>query len=526
MSKPASDVLFRLIKSLTPAEKRYFKLDASRHTIGEKNEYLKLFEAIEAMNNYEEAVLKIKFKQLKAKNSFAIAKNRLYDTILNSLDSFHGDNSIDVQLKSLLHYSEILYKKSLYDESYKMLQRAKKLSLKHERYALLLEVSKWEKKLIEKDSYTNIDEDKLNNLLTEDLICLEKLSNYSEFWNLKSKLFFLLNRHGKVRDSEEVKQFKTLIDNILLKNEDRALSFESHYLFTHIYAAYYFGIGDYNQSQVWLNKQLKLIESNRDFIQEEPNKYFAAISNLIYLCTQLNKQNEISLLLEKLHNIPEMLGKKLSEDLAIKLFSTSISTKLNLYLQTGDFDKALDLVPEIDNGLQKYKNKLNKVREAYFLFNVSVLYFAIGDLTLSLQWMNRLLNDTALDANQEIYAFARIFDLVVHLEMGNNTLLPYALKSVQRYLDKRKRMYRFETIFLDFISKMSKATAPKDIQNSYTHLYDELLQLKEDPFERTVFEYFDFIAWVESKVQKISFGDLIRQRNFKNGLINHSTNNN
>lgn len=512
MSKQASDVLLRLIRSLTPAEKRYFKLDASRHTIGEKNEYLRLFEAIDGMSIYDEPVLKKIFKQQKARNSFAIAKNRLYDTILKSLDSFHAENSVDVQLKNLLHYAEILFKKSLYDECYKMLQRSKKLAQKHERYTTLLDVSKWEKRLIEKDGYTTTDEEGLTDLLKEDVLHLQKLSNYSEFWNLKSKLFFLLNRHGKVRDIDEVKQFKTLIDNTLLKSEDHALSYETHYLYLHIYSAYYFGIGDYHESHIWLSKQLKLIESNRDFIQQEPNKYFAVISNLIYLCTQLNKQNEIKLLLDKLYNIPEMLGKKLSEDLAIKLFSTSISTKLSLHLQNGDFDSALELVPEIDNGLNKYKNKLNKVREAFFLFNVSVLYFAKGDLTLSLQWMNRLLNDTALDANQEIYAFARIFDLVVHLEMGNNTLLPYALKSVQRYLDKRKRMFRFETIFLDFIRKISKATNEKEILESYNHLHKELLQLKEDHFERTVFEYFDFIAWVESKLQNITFADVIRQR--------------
>ena len=48
---------------------------------------------------------------------------------------------------------------------------------------------------------------------------------------------------------------------------------------------------------------------------------------------------------------------------------------------------------------------------------------------------------------------------------------------------------------------------------SYNHLHIELLQLKEDHFERTVFEYFDFIAWVESKLQNITFADVIRQRN-------------
>ena len=90
MSKNVTDILFRFIKSLNPTEKRYFKLYASRHTIGKKNEYLKMFEAIDKMVEYDEGSLKKTFRHLKAKNSFSIAKNRLNETILRNLDAYHS----------------------------------------------------------------------------------------------------------------------------------------------------------------------------------------------------------------------------------------------------------------------------------------------------------------------------------------------------------------------------------------------------------------------------------------------------
>lgn len=512
MSKPASDLLFRFIRTLTPAEKRYFKLYASRHTIGSKNEYLRLFEAIDKMKEYDEPALKTAFRKLKARNSFAIAKNRLYETILKSLDSFHAESSVDVELRSLLHYAEILYKRSMYDEAEKMLLKSRKLAEKSERFTILADINRWEKKLIEKDAYATIDEEELKRISNEDQKIIKRLSNYNEFWNLKSQLIFMLNRFGKVRDDKEMQQFKTLIDNVLLKSEDHALSFESRYLYYHIYSAYYFGIADYNQSYTWLKKQLKLTESNPAFIREEPNKYFAVLSNLVYLSMQLGKRKETPVLLEKLHQIPNMPGTKITEDLAIKLFSSTYSTELSLYIQTGEFDKAETLVPHIEFQLKKYKNKISKVREAFFVFNISVLYFAKGDITQSLKWINRLLNDSGLDASQEMYAFARIFDLVVHLEMGNNDLIPYTLKSVQRYLDKRKRLYKFETIFLDFIKKIAKADNPKDVREVYELLNEDLRLLIKDPFERGVFEYFDFTAWVESKLKKTTFAEVIQSR--------------
>jgi len=165
MSKTTSDLVFRFIKSLTSAEKRYFKLFAGRHVIGNKNEYLKLFEAFDKQEVYNETLVKKSFRQLKARNSFAIAKNRLYESILKSLDAFHSESSVDVQLRSQLHYTEILFKKSLYDECRKMLLKARKLATKYEKHTVIYDTYQWEKKLIEKDGYATTSEDEIRDLL-------------------------------------------------------------------------------------------------------------------------------------------------------------------------------------------------------------------------------------------------------------------------------------------------------------------------------------------------------------------------
>ena len=175
---------------------------------------------------------------------------------------------------------------------------------------------------------------------------------------------------------------------------------------------------------------------------------------------------------------------------------------------------------QIESGLKKFKGGLSKVREADFYFNVAVVYFALGDFTKSLHWLNRLLNDTHLDANQDIHAFARILDLVVHLEMGNKELIPYTLRSVQRYLDVRKRMFRFETVFLDFIKKIARARNEEDKQTSYIELQEELKHIAEDAYEKQVFEQFDFQSWVESKIRNVPFADVVREK-IKNQKVKH-----
>jgi tetratricopeptide (TPR) repeat protein len=512
MSKPTSDHLFRLIKSLTKAEKRYFKLFASRHTIGEKNDTLILFEAIDTQEVYDEKKLMKFFKQPTFQNRPAIAKARLYETVLLSLDAFHADSSVDVEVRKLLHFSEILFKKSLYDESQKMLAKAKRLATQFEKHPLLLDIFKWEKKLIESKSYFDKSFEDMTKMLEEDQVVIEKITNYCEFWYIKSRLFILLNKQGRVRDHAELASFKNIIDNTLLKGEDKALSYETRCLYYHIYSAYYFGTGDYKSSYSYIKKHLKITESNSTFFKEEPNRYFATLSNMIYLCIQIRKFKEIPGYLKKLKAIPQSFADEMTEDLEIKLFSTSLSAELSLFMKTGMFEKALQLIPAIESGIKKYSGKLNKVRVTYFYFNIAILYFADGNYSKALFWTNCLLNDTSLDESLDMYCFAKIFNLIVHLEMGNNDVIPYTFKSTLRYLEKRKRIYRFESVFFNFINKIQKAKNNEDVENSYAALRNELKVLSKDPFEKTVFEYFDFVSWAESKIRKTSFATEVKKK--------------
>ena len=49
----ATDDLFQLIKALTKNEKGYFKKYSAFHSIGGKNKYLLLFDAIEKQKEYD-----------------------------------------------------------------------------------------------------------------------------------------------------------------------------------------------------------------------------------------------------------------------------------------------------------------------------------------------------------------------------------------------------------------------------------------------------------------------------------------
>ena len=75
--------LFNLIQTLTPSEKRYFKLFAGQHEKGKKSNSVHLFEAIEKKRVYDEDVIK---KNLKGKvfvKQLHVTKNYLYENTMH-----------------------------------------------------------------------------------------------------------------------------------------------------------------------------------------------------------------------------------------------------------------------------------------------------------------------------------------------------------------------------------------------------------------------------------------------------------
>lgn len=511
MSNKASDHLFQLIKSLNRSEKRYFSLYASRHTIGEKNNYVVLFEAIDKQKEYDETALLKQFKKETFINKFSITKARLYDVVLNSLTAFHSSSSIDAELKRDLHCAEILYKKTLYEQCAKLLSSAKKIATRYEKHSSLLEISLWEKKLLETENYSGKKDADILNILEADNLNSEKIKNFNEYWNIKSRFFTILNKQGKVRNSKEVLKFKKIIDNTLLKGEHKALSTETRYLFFHIYSAYYFGIGDYEKSYENLVKNVQLIEDFPDVFKEEPNIYFSVLTNEIYVGSQLKKYKEVYASLKKLRSTMVQFENGNNEDLEIKLFSSVTSIELSIYMQTAEFEKGIALAAKIEEKLVQYPGKFTKLREAYFYFSMCSMFFGAEKYSLSLKWINKLLNSPNFGENENIYCFAQIMSLIIHIELKHDDFVPHAFKSVYRYLSSRNRVYTFETVFMDFIGKILKTTNREEQSKFYKELKHVLLELKSDSFERDAFEYFDFISWAESKVQRVPFRAIVEE---------------
>lgn len=508
MSNNIKDTLHELIMHMSKSEKRYFKVFSSRHTIGEENNYIKLFDFIESLKEYDEKLVFSKFKNETFLNKFSITKKRLYDNIINALDNYHSSNSVDAQLYKLLNSSEILYQKSLYNQSLKQLRSAEKIALKHNKFNLLLEINLKKKKTLE--SIGNIDKKEIDLILQQDEEFHIKSLTFDKFWNLKSKLFHLLSSKGISRSQEDILKFKEIIDELLISSKKSELYFETQYLYNHIYSAYYFAINSFEECNFYLKENVKLLEENSEFINQNSNKYLSVLTNSVYVSMRLNLKEDIIVLQNKLKALLQNNSLIANEDLQIKLFSSIYSLELTILSLQGKFKEAIEMIPIIESGLIIHAEKITESRKHYFYFKIATIFFSTSDYHNALKYLNKLLNESSIDLQEDIISFSHILGLLIHVEMKNENFIPYVLRSTQRYLKTRNRMYEFEDYFLKTINKLCKAKNDFDKEIIWSELYNYLVKSEDSNLKRIVFEYFDFISWAKSKAERKNFQNLIQ----------------
>ena len=103
--------------------------------------------------------------------------------------------------------------------------------------------------------------------------------------------------------------------------------------------------------------------------------------------------------------------------------------------------------------------------------------------------------------------------LIVFWEKGEHEMLPYAAVSAYRFLYKRKRLYKFEHVVLQFIREQLPWIDTDAKQTAAFHdLKAKLETVLKDPLEKKVLDYFDFITWVECKVSKKDYRLLAKEK--------------
>ena len=504
-----SDTLFQLIKSLEKGEKRHFKLFAKRSSSNEDLKIIELFDVLDKMPLYDEAILLKKLSSIK-KPQLSNIKVHLYKQLLASLRLLKSTDSIDLQLTEQLDYAHILYKKGLFAQSLKILDKAKETANNNHKVNILIQLIALEKR-IETLHITREMQSRALQLSAEINTVNKKIDLHSKLSNLAMLLQSWFIQFGHTRNEIDEQNVKKYLQNHLPENALQQNGFyERMYLYqsfsTYAYIRQDF-VSYYKYAQKWVN----VFEEEPVMVRVETSYYIKAMHSLLNAHFVLRNFQQLDKVLAKFLIFSETDRVKLHDNFRTQAFVSIYSAKINQHNMLGTFKEGIKIVPYILEQIKANELFIDEYRVMIFNYKIASLYFGNGNYSICIDFLQKIIQQTG-DERNDLQGYARILHLIAHYELGNFELMEYLTKSVYRFLAKKEYLTEIEKEMFKYLRNSFSITR-KELLVALNDLLGKIKNLEKNNFETRVFAYLDIVSWIESKVNNKTLESILKEKN-------------
>lgn len=448
--KRSNSDVYELIQSMTPSEKRHFRMHSeplARKGNGaskqggkgaasskDANQYIRLFEALEQQDEYDEASAYKKLN-LNDKARFNRIRSYLYKVLLESLEDYYRENTLDAQFYHLMNRADILLRKRLFAQAGKLMRKAEKLALDKGNGAYAFLVETMELSLLAQQEHFKPMEERLEAYPAFREEQLQRSGDFLDLQMIKCKATWLL-RHGK-RDRvrrqawlEELRGHRLLAGNPY--PDDVEFTLYHYNLNGLVHSLLGESVADFKYRKAYLDTY----QANPDYIKRWPQNYIVALGNVAGACPLTSNYDLMLACTAEMRSFRERFGIK-------------NSTSLDALVETRSWGFELDAYPILDQQARKalheqllpiYKKHHKGIAEIWrivleFGFGRYELYH--GDASLSTDWFNKILHQSDEKIYPGLQAAARILDVSAHYRAGHNRYVDAQLPKVRQWLRSR-----------------------------------------------------------------------------------------
>ena len=508
MPNRSADPLFQLIRSLQKAEKRNFKLYIQRNSANKDLKIIQLFDALDKMDDYDEAMLLKKNPAIK-KQQLSNIKAHLYKQLLSSLRLLKSEESIDMQLHEQLDHARILYNKGLYLQSLKILDKLKELTHLYNQDSFLIQIISLEKK-IETLHITRSLQDRADRLAFEAVEINEKRRMITKLSNLALQLYSWYIKNGHARNEADEVDVRMFFKESLPADAHLQTGFYERLYLCQSYCWYAFIRQDFLMYYRYTQKWVNLFLEQPQMIKVETGHYIKGMHNLLNAHFDLRNYQQFDLVLKQFEEFAASDTVNHNDNNRIQTFVYLNTARMNQHFMLGTFKEGLSLVSYIEEKLDEYYLYLDRHRILVFYYKIASLYFGNQDYETSIDYLQKIIN-WKVDLRNDLQCYARLMHLLAHYELGNYDIMEYLTKSVYRFMAKMGNLTVIEEEMFAFI-RNTFHLSPQKLKPEFEKLLNKIKRLEKNRFETRAFAYLDIISWLESKVYEKPMHLVIKEK--------------
>lgn len=508
MATEKKDPLFSLIKSLSKSEKRQFKLYVGRLGGNAESNFLALFNVMDKLAKYDDKFIlqKTKIKKQQLSNS----KAHLYKQLLISLRLSPIHQNVITQLREQLDFATILYNKGLYNQSLKILVKAKNIAVENEENNLAYEIVEFEK-AIESQYITRSLSNRADSLAIEARDLSLKNVMTSKLSNLSLQLYSWLLRKGYAKNEEDLETVMHYFNARLPQYRISDLGFKEKLFLYKAYLWYSLIAQDFVSSYRYAQKWLDIFHDKPEMKRVNPVFYLKGYHYLLE-----------SLFMIKHHKKFDKTLSEFAEDISENRFLQNDNTMamaslyyyqnlINSHLLKATFSEGIELVPEVLEKLGTYKKNIDAHHVMVFYYKIGCMYFGVSDYKNCILYLNKIISNKELAMREDLLCYSRVLNLVAHYEAGLDENIEQLIKSTYKFLIKMNDLHEVQKRMISFLRSLTDMY-PSELKKAFKKLHAELKQFENHPYEKRSFLYLDILSWLESNIEGIPIDEIIKRK--------------
>ena len=449
MAIDQKDPLFSLVKSLSKSEKRQFKLYAGRLGGNAEANFMSLFNLLDKVVNYNDALI-LKKTNIK-KQQISNTKAHLYKQILISLRFNPVHQNVRAQIREQFDFAAILYSKGLYKQSLKMLEKAKDLAIKTDENNLAYEIVEFEK-VIESQYITRSMSNRADELAEEAKELSLKNVRISKLSNLSLQLYSLLLKEGYVKNDNDSKKVSDYFNKRLPVYNLSELTFREKLFLYKAYLWYSLILQDFVSSYKYSQKWVDLFEANPSMKIQNPVFYLKGINYLLESLFLIKHRTKFNQVLENLSKDIHEENIRLNDNTKTLAFLYYNHNKLNLYFLEGKFTEGLSFVSSLLNEIAVFESKIDAHHIMVFYYKIACMYFGAGDNENCIGYLERIISNKDLKMREDLLCFTRVLNLVAHYEAGIDYNIDKLIVSTYKFLIKMNDLHQVQLKIITFLT--------------------------------------------------------------------------
>lgn len=500
--------VFDLVKLMSKAEKRNFKLYATRLGCNEGAKFLLLFDCLDSLEQYDEAKV-LSLCPTITKQQLPNLKAHLYKQILTSLRMLGVQHSPLLEIREQIDSVKILFDKGLYAEAQKLLSKVEKRAIELELLPATLDIVELQRqlKVLSYSSEMTLAADATAKTAGE---VSEKLANIATLSRLAVQCYALHQNLGFARSQKDLDRLDNYFKPRIEAFEGKEMNFTERFYYIQAKAWYYYICHKTALSYRYALRWVAHFNSKPEMKQLMYDSYMRGYSQVLDGMFLMHKYSAFVRTLEEFEK--ESRSLELLNDNA-KMISQGIlfTGQLNKCLMAGTYKDGLWIAKNIDSYLKRYGDRLTLHEKMPLYYKVATLYFGDGNYAKCIENLSYIIAVKDRNIRRDLQCYARMLNLMALYDAGLDFNIDYHIRSVYSFIVKMKDMTEMKDELLSFFKSFGNVNAI-DLKKELKVLYERLKPYENHPYERRTFYYIDLLAWLESKITDRSMGEIVRAR--------------